>query len=81
MLVVVQSQADLLEVVGALDPPRRLSRRLHGGEQKGDQDGDDRDDDEQFDQGEAALRSLTHDKFLVIRWIRICSKNDRVING
>jgi hypothetical protein len=77
----VQGQADLLEVVGALHPPHRLARRLDGGEQQGDQHGDDRDDDEQFDQGEAALRSLTHGKLLAVACIRVCGKNDGVING
>ena len=77
----MQSQPDLLEVVGALDPPRRFPRRLHGGEQQSDQDGDDRDDDEQLDQGEAALRSLTHGKLLVVGCVRVCRMNDGVING
>src|SRR5262249_61357237 len=40
-LVVVQRQADLLEVVGALGAPGGLARRLGGGQQKGDQDRDD----------------------------------------
>ena len=38
VLVVVQGQADLLEVVGALDPPRGLAGRLDGGQEQGDQD-------------------------------------------
>ena len=50
--VVVQGQADLLEVVDALDAPGRLARRLHGGQEQGDQHRDDRDDDQQLDQGE-----------------------------
>ena len=52
-MVVVQGQADLLEVVGALDAPRRLAGRLDGRQQQGDQDRDDRDDDQQLDQREA----------------------------
>ena len=50
----MQSQADLLEVVGALSPPGRLTGRLHGGQQQGDQNRDDRDHHQQFDQGESA---------------------------
>ena len=53
-VVVVQGEADLLEVVDALRPPRRLPRRLNRRQQQGDQDGNDRDDDQQFDQSEAA---------------------------
>ena len=53
-LVVVQGEADLLEVVDALGTPGRLARRLHGGQQQGDQHGDDRDDHQQFDQREAS---------------------------
>ena len=48
--VVVQGQADLLEVVGARDAPGRLSRRLHRRKQERDQDRDDGDHDEQLDQ-------------------------------
>ena len=45
--VVVAGEADLLEVVGALSSPGRLSSRLHGGQKKSDQNGDDGDDDKQ----------------------------------
>jgi hypothetical protein len=51
-VVVVQSQADLFEVVNALRSPGGFAGRLHGGQQQGDQDRNYRDDDEQFDQGE-----------------------------
>ena len=51
--VVVHRQGDLLEVVGALGPPRRLARRLDRRQEQGDQDAHDRDDDQQLDQGEA----------------------------
>jgi hypothetical protein len=51
--VVVQRQADLLEVVGALDPPRGLARRLDGRQEQADQDGDDRDHDQEFNQGKS----------------------------
>jgi hypothetical protein len=42
-MVVVEGQSNLLEVVGALHPPRRLARRLHRGQEQRDQDRDDRD--------------------------------------
>jgi hypothetical protein len=51
-MVVVQREADLLDVVGALRAPRRLPRRLDGGQQQGDQDNDDRDHHQQLDQRE-----------------------------
>ena len=50
-VVVVQSQTNLFEIVGALNAPGGLSGRLHGWEQEGDQDGNDCDDHQQFDQG------------------------------
>jgi hypothetical protein len=53
-VVIVHGDADLLQVVHALGPPRRLAGGLHGGQEQGDQDGDDRDDDQQFDQGKSA---------------------------
>ena len=43
VVVVVDRQAKLLEIVGALDPPGGLAGRLHGGQQQRDQYGDDRD--------------------------------------
>ena len=46
--VVVQRQADLLQVVAALRPSGRLAGRLHGREQQRDQDADDRNDDQEF---------------------------------
>ena len=45
-LIVVQGQANLLEVIGALHASGRLASGLHRGQQEGDQHGDDRDDDE-----------------------------------
>ena len=51
--IIVHRQADLLQVVDALDPPGRLACRLHGGQQQGDQDRDDRDHDQKLDQGES----------------------------
>ena len=52
-VVVVQGDADLLEVVGALGPAGRLAGRLDGRQQQGDQHADDGDDHQQLDQGEA----------------------------
>src|SRR5436305_1315307 len=52
--MVVHGQADLLEVVGALEARGRLAHLLDGGEQEADQHGDDGDDDQQLDQREGA---------------------------
>jgi hypothetical protein len=38
----------LFEIVGTLQPPRRLPRCLYGRKQQGNQDADDRDDDQKF---------------------------------
>ena len=59
-MVVVQGQADLLEVVAALAAPRRLAGGLHGRQQQGDQHRDDRDDHQKFDQSESPL-AIVHD--------------------
>ena len=53
-------QAELLEVVLALRPPGRFSRRLHGRQQQPDEDADDRDDHQEFDQGEGLARTGQH---------------------
>ena len=53
LLVVVHRQADLLEVIGALNAAARLARRLHGRQEQGDQDRDDGDDHQQLDQCES----------------------------
>ena len=52
VVVVVQRQAELLEVVLALGPVGRLADLLDGGQEQADQDRDDRDDDEQLDERE-----------------------------
>jgi hypothetical protein len=52
----VGSQADLLEVVEALDPVGGLADLLHLRQQETDQNGDDGDDDQHLDQREAAPR-------------------------
>ncbi len=46
-------QAELLEVVDALDAAGSLARGLNRGQQQRDQDRDDRDDNQKFDQREA----------------------------
>jgi hypothetical protein len=52
-MVVVQAQADLLEVVGALHPVGGRPHFLHRRQQQGDQDTDNGNDDEELDEGEA----------------------------
>src|SRR5262249_36991484 len=64
LLEVVDRQAVLLQVVGALRPPGRLAALLHGGQEQADQDRDDRDHDQQLDQGETAS-SLPHSSNLL----------------
>ena len=51
LFVVQASERKLFEIVGALQTPGRLTRRLHSRQQQRDQDADDRNDHEQFDQG------------------------------
>ena len=46
----MQAEAQLLEVVAALQASGRFARRLHGRQQERDQDADDRDDDQEFDE-------------------------------
>src|SRR5262249_32890401 len=53
VVVVVDGQADLLEVVGALQACGGLADLLHRGEQQADEDRDDGDDHQQLGQGEA----------------------------
>ena len=52
LLVSGQRDPDLLQVVDALAPPRRLAGRLHGRQQQRDQHADDGDHHEQLDQRE-----------------------------
>ena len=54
VVVVVQGQAELLEVVGAVHAAGGLADLLHRRQQQADQDGDDRDHHQQLDQREAA---------------------------
>jgi hypothetical protein len=43
VMVVVTGEADLLEVVGAIDPGSRRAHFLDGGQEQADEDGDDSD--------------------------------------
>ena len=63
-VVVVDGQADLLEVVLALQPGRGLADLLDGGEQQPDQDRDDGDHDEQLDQGETHFWRMRHTSWM-----------------
>ena len=57
-MVIVQSQADLLEIIDALNSPGRLAGRLHGRKQQRDQNRDDRDHDQKLDQRESTANAL-----------------------
>jgi hypothetical protein len=52
-LIIDRTQADLLQVIGAPNPPRRLTGRLHRGQQEGDEHADDRDHDQHLDHGKS----------------------------
>src|SRR5262249_19810997 len=54
VVVAVAGDANLLEIVEALDAGRRLADFLHRRQEQADEDGDDGDDDEQLDQRERA---------------------------
>ena len=54
VVIMVGGQAELLEVVGALDPAAASRTFCTAGSKQADQDGDDRDHDQQLDQREAA---------------------------
>ena len=54
VVVILHGEPELLQVVHALGPPRRLARRLHCRQEQRDQDGDDGDHHQKFDQGEGA---------------------------
>jgi hypothetical protein len=51
-VVIVQSDANLLQVVDALAPPCRFPRGLHSRKQKRNQHRDDRDDNQKFNERE-----------------------------
>jgi hypothetical protein len=57
--VVVHSQRDVLQVVGALHPPSRFTRGLNRWQQQRYQDADDGDDDKQFHQRETLSPTRT----------------------
>src|SRR5262249_33854757 len=61
-LVVVQGEAELLQVIGAAHACGGLAHLLHGGEQEADEDGDDRYHHQQLDQREAATTSRSHEE-------------------
>ena len=50
--VIHERQADLLQVVGALDSACRFTRRLNGRKQQGNQDRNDRDHNQEFNERE-----------------------------
>ena len=49
-MIIMQRQADLLEIIFATGTPRRFTSLLDGGEQDGDQNGDDGNYDQKFNQ-------------------------------
>ena len=61
VVVVVDGQADLLQVVRALGPGGGLPDLLDGGQEQADQDGDDGDHHQQLDQRERPADEWGHD--------------------
>src|SRR5690606_11000652 len=61
-LVIVQRKADLLQIVLARGPPRRLPGLLDGREQQGNENRDDRYHHEEFDKRESSRRTAA------VRW-------------
>src|SRR5262249_26572739 len=59
-VVVVHRQADLLEVIGAFQPSRRLADLLDVGKETADEDGDDGYHTQQLDQREALASGVSH---------------------
>src|SRR5262245_61521366 len=53
-------EAELLEVVAALKPCRRLAHLLHGGQEQTDQNGDDGNHHQKLDEGKGGAQSRTH---------------------
>ena len=53
-MVVLEAEAELLDVVGTLRAPGRLAGRLDGREQQADEHADDGDHHQQFHEREAA---------------------------
>src|SRR5262245_57611204 len=89
VVVVVERQADLLEVVLALRPRGRLAHLLDGGQEQADEDGNDGEDDQQLDQRERATScaqglSAVHIRFLsgrVWRGEQPCTARARAARG
>jgi hypothetical protein len=61
-MITVCGQADLLQIVVALDPVGRLAHLLHGRQEQADQDRDDRDHRQQFNERESAARRMFGDR-------------------
>ena len=57
VMVIVQGDAQLLQIVSALGAASRFPGRLHSGQQQRDQDGDDRNHDQQLDQSKSRTSS------------------------
>jgi hypothetical protein len=53
-MIVLKAEAQLLQVVDALRPPRRLACRLYRRQQQSDQNANDGNHDEQLDQRKRA---------------------------
>jgi hypothetical protein len=49
----LHAKAQLVQIALALHAPRRLARRLHGGQQQGEKHSNDRDYDQQLNQRHA----------------------------
>src|SRR5262249_43958207 len=65
VVIMVQRQADLFEVVGALGPAGGLASLLDGRHEQPDEDGNDGDDHQQLDQRERRPTERTvHDRLL-----------------
>ena len=67
-MVVVQGEADLLEVIRALGAASRLASCLHRGQQKSDEDGDDRDDHQELDERKPPTKTFLHGNLLRFRY-------------
>ena len=52
-MIIVECQANLLEIVGTADAVGRLADLLHRGHEQAHQECDDRNDDQQLDEREA----------------------------
>ena len=59
-MVVVQSQSQLFEFVGALHPSSGFPCGLNGGQEECDEHSDDGDDNEEFDEREGAIAQLSY---------------------